>query len=211
MRTKRANGFGLVVLGAAMMWMSGCTASNDLDDLVTYMTGSFSSAGQAEADPENYFDIRLEMAPIWTEREDGSWLYVEQAVATALQRPYRQRVYRVHALDDDVFASDVYLLPGDPLEFAGAHEDPSLLADVTPEDLTLREGCTVYLRRVEDGSYFGQTEVGPCSSSLGDAAYATSEISMTADGLVSWDRGFNENGEQVWGATKGGYIFMKVE
>jgi CpeT protein len=64
---------------------------------------------------------------------------------------------------------------------------------------------------MKDGSYFGQTEVGPCSSSLGEAAYATSEISMTADGLVSWDRGFDENGQQVWGATRGGYIFMKVK
>jgi CpeT protein len=211
MRRMEAKGLGLMVLGAAMLWMGGCSASRDMDDLVTYMTGSFSSAGQAAADPDNYFDIRLEMAPIWTDREDGHWLYVEQAVATALKRPYRQRIYHVHALDDDVYASDVYLLPGDPLEFAGAHEKPSLLDGVTPEDLTLREGCTVYLQRMKDGSYFGQTEVGPCSSSLGEAAYATSEISMTADGLVSWDRGFDESGQQVWGATRGGYIFMKVK
>jgi len=29
--------------------------------------------------------------------------------------------------------------------------------------------------------------------------------------LRSWDQGFNEKGEQVWGATKGGYEFIKMK
>ena len=27
--------------------------------------------------------------------------------------------------------------------------------------------------------------------------------------LASWDQGFNDRGEQVWGALKGGYEFIK--
>jgi hypothetical protein len=27
--------------------------------------------------------------------------------------------------------------------------------------------------------------------------------------MVSWDRGYNDEGEQVWGAEKGGYRFVK--
>jgi hypothetical protein len=27
--------------------------------------------------------------------------------------------------------------------------------------------------------------------------------------MVSWDQGWNGEGKQVWGATKGGYIFVK--
>jgi hypothetical protein len=27
--------------------------------------------------------------------------------------------------------------------------------------------------------------------------------------LLSWDQGFNDKKEQVWGATKGGYAFIK--
>ncbi|MBK7887481.1 MAG: hypothetical protein IPJ86_09325 [Bacteroidetes bacterium] len=27
--------------------------------------------------------------------------------------------------------------------------------------------------------------------------------------LPSWDRGFNDDGVQVWGAERGGYIFLK--
>ena len=29
--------------------------------------------------------------------------------------------------------------------------------------------------------------------------------------LVSWDRGWNAEHEQVWGSEKGGYIFDKIE
>ena len=68
--------------------------------LAEWMSGSFSSAAQAADDPENYFDIRLEMVPIWSERSDGPWLYVEQAAASALDRPYRQRVYHLVETED---------------------------------------------------------------------------------------------------------------
>jgi hypothetical protein len=29
------------------------------------------------------------------------------------------------------------------------------------------------------------------------------------DKMITWDRGFDENSNQVWGATKGGYVFKK--
>ena len=42
------------------------------------MTGTFSTAVQATEDPE-FFDLSLHIKPIWTDRTDGRWLYVEQA------------------------------------------------------------------------------------------------------------------------------------
>ncbi len=68
----------------------------DLQDLARYMTGSFSSAQQAAQDTA-FLDIRLEAWPLWEHRDDGIWLYVEQADAGALDTPYRQRVYRLTA------------------------------------------------------------------------------------------------------------------
>ncbi|WP_188926788.1 CpcT/CpeT family chromophore lyase [Shewanella algicola] len=34
---------------------------------------------------------------------------------------------------------------------------------------------------------------------------------MTKDKIVSWDRGFDSNDQQVWGAVKGGYEFIKAQ
>jgi hypothetical protein len=51
-------------------------AEPGMEQLAQWMSGSFSSAAQA-AEDSAYYDIRLEMAPIWTDRDDAVWLYVE--------------------------------------------------------------------------------------------------------------------------------------
>ncbi len=94
----------------------------DLERLATFMAGDFSSEAQAKADTE-YRDIRLAMARIWTDRADGPWLYVEQAMASALDNPYRQRVYRLEHTGGDVFQSHVYALK-EPAKAVGAGKDP---------------------------------------------------------------------------------------
>jgi hypothetical protein len=182
----------------------------NVQELASWMTGSFSSTEQA-ANDANFFDIRLHMTPIWSTRSDGPWLYVEQAAAAKLNEPYRQRVYRLVAQDDGTIESRVFTLPGDPLRFAGKWAAPADFETLKPEDLELRSGCSLYLRRTSDGAYVGSTQGQGCESSLRGAAYATSEARITESGMRTWDRGFDAQGQQVWGATTGGYEFRKVE
>ena len=63
---------------------------SDMQRMLGFMTGSFSSEEQARSDAD-FYDIRLQMVRVWPERQDGCWLYVEQAAADSLDRPYRQR------------------------------------------------------------------------------------------------------------------------
>lgn len=175
------------------------------------LSGSFSSAIQAAKD-ESYFDIRLRVVPIWLDREDGPWLYVEQAAASALDRPYRQRVYHITGGTHEPLKSVVLALPGDPLEHAGAWRDADPLGQFGPDDLLLREGCAMtLLPEGEDGHWFATTHEADCQSSLRGATYATSEVVLTADFMESWDRGFDAEGAQVWGAEKGPYRFDRVD
>jgi len=74
-------------------------SQKDVEVLVDYMVGSFSSEEQAEKD-SNYFNIELEMTQIWNDRADGPWLYIEQAVAESKDKPYRQRVYQLRKRND---------------------------------------------------------------------------------------------------------------
>jgi hypothetical protein len=198
----------LLVLPALLVLVPGRGAASDLSDLLRYMTGSFSSTAQAEADSA-YLDIRLEMVRIWPDRTDGAWLYVEQAAGDALHRPYRQRVYRVTEEIDGGFRSEVFELP-EPKEFVGAWGEPDRFDGLGPRMLLPRRGCAVHLARAEDRAFVGGTEGSACSSELQGASYATSEVTITADRLVSWDRGFDEEGNQVWGATAGPYVFRRV-
>ncbi|MBY0111556.1 MAG: chromophore lyase CpcT/CpeT [Phycisphaerales bacterium] len=200
------------------------TRSN-LQELVDLMVGSFSSEKQHQEDAENFFDIRLHMAPIWRDissDEKGYWLYVEQAVAAMPDKPYRQRVYHVtmeYVSDQSgtatpVFKSAVYLLPGTPadvLKFTGAWKDATKLDGVTPDKLIPRDGCTVVMSRTGEGRFEGATVGKGCPSERGGAKYATAEVHVNKDGLQTWDRGYNEKDEQVWGAEKGGYRFERVE
>ncbi|MCY3001168.1 MAG: chromophore lyase CpcT/CpeT [Planctomycetota bacterium] len=181
----------------------------DLEQLRDWLSGSFSSEAQSAVDPEHYFHIQLHMSPIWQGLEGGAWLYVEQATAAKPDRPYRQRVYRLRSTSDGRLASDVYLLPGDPLVFAGAWRDPNLLAGLTPAQLLPREGCSIFLSRRADGSFAGMTEGRGCASELAGALYATSEVVLTSDSISSWDRGFDSTDKQVWGAELGPYLFIR--
>lgn len=178
-----------------------------LDTLLTYMTGSFSSAGQAAADSD-YFDISLHMYPIWSEDKSAKWLYVEQALTSRPDAPYRQRVYKVEILPDGRFASHVFTLPK-PEEAIGAWKQAAALAHWSPDSLEIRVGCTVFLAR--DGQAFsGATHESDCGSTLRGAAYATSKVSVFRDRIESWDQGFDSAGVQVWGAEKGGYRFDRL-
>lgn len=177
--------------------------------LCNYMSGSFSSNLQSQMDSD-YFDIRLHMIPIWSERNNEFWLYVEQALATMQEKPYRQRIYKVLALDDNRFESVVYEMH-EPLQYAGAWKDQSKLSMLSPDDLILREGCSIILQWNEAGYFEGKTGDNTCASNLRGASFATSEVKIYADTLISWDRGFDANRQQVWGAEKGGYIFNKID
>ncbi len=180
-----------------------------LAELTQLMTGAFSSAAQA-AEDEEFYEIHLKMARIWKDREDGVWLYVEQAAKDSLDKPYRQRVYRVRALDADYYESLIYALD-DPEAFIGAWGEPARFDTLTDANLAERNGCGVILRRVASGNFVGGTLARQCESKLRGASFATTEIEMDAKRLISWDRGFDDAGKQVWGAEKSGYVFDKHE
>ncbi len=168
------------------------------------MRGAFSSSEQHLRDTANYFDIRLTMTPVWQARTDGFWFYVEQAVAGFETKPYRQRVYHVIEPTPGKFESVIYTL-SDPLRFAGHAE---LIEKLTIDSLTEKAGCAVLLSK-QKGAFSGGTVGKNCPSERKGATYATSQVTIEKSRLLSWDQGFNDKEEQVWGAEKGGYQFVK--
>lgn len=183
--------------------------------LLAYMTGSFSSEAQSKAD-SNFYDIRLHMVEIQMGNEPGNWLYVEQALGSAQDKPYRQRVYQVVEITLGIYESRVYEFEN-PLQYAGGWKDASKLSSLTFDKLILRDGCSITLKYEHElvgdiniNRFVGSTGATSCPSSLRGASYATSEVVITEDQLLSWDRGWDVNGKQVWGAETGGYIFVKT-
>jgi hypothetical protein len=213
------SGFGAILLAGltatslclscAGSQKSAASQDRDLETLVNWMTGDFNSKAQSRRDSD-FYDIRLHIRPIWTADKTSHWLYVEQATASAENKPYRQRVYKVER-DPGVkngFKSSVYTL-SDPAKWTGAYKTPESFDVLKPADITLREGCTVFLEKQADGTFAGATRGSGCESNLRGAKYATSTVTISKQALISWDQGFDAAGKQVWGAVKGGYEFMK--
>ncbi|MBP6402222.1 MAG: chromophore lyase CpcT/CpeT [Bacteroidia bacterium] len=180
--------------------------STELKSLAQWMEGSYSSQNQHLKDTANYFDIRLQIIPIWKDKKDGYWFYVEQAVADYIDKPYRQRVYHLKENEKGVFESVVLTLK-DPLRFT---HKPEEIEKLITDSLTEKEGCSVILSKKDEFTFVGETQGKMCPSDRKGAAYATSEVTITENELISWDRGYNDKDEQVWGAEKGGYHFLKI-
>jgi hypothetical protein len=173
-----------------------------------YMSGRFSSELQSKNDSD-YFDIRLRMEPIWKSSESEFYLYVEQAMSTSLDKPYRQRIYRVVKQSDDRFVSYIYTMNA-PQRFTGKQGSDDVFNTITPDSLKVLEGCEVTLTYNRELMQFeGATADKTCPSTRSGATYTTSRVVIGEKGMNSWDQGWNDAGAQVWGATKGGYDFRK--
>jgi len=200
--------FAVLTLTAAPLFAADTATTIALERVATLLTGTFSSADQALAD-KNYRNTTLHAVRIWPDRTDGPWLYVEQAIAEALDQPYRQRVYQLALAADGTVETRVFTLD-DPIRATGAWRKTTPLSDLTPTRITFNEGCSVFFRAMPDGSFLGATHGDGCASDLRGATHATTEATLSSDQIVWWERGFNASGRQVWGSATGGYVFKRV-
>ncbi|GAB4161876.1 MAG: hypothetical protein Tsb0033_20040 [Winogradskyella sp.] len=178
-----------------------------LMELFALMQGSFNSEIQSEID-STYYNISLHMYPIWEDK--GHFLYVEQALNSMQNKPYRQRIYEVSQLNDSTFSSAVYTLNVDSL-WIGKWKTPKAFDSISIKNIALKEGCEVILKRISENHYIGKTGDTTCVSTMRGASFARSEVEILEDKILSWDRGFDANGNYVWGAEKGAYIFNKLD
>ena len=200
--------FFFLFLGEFAMAQSLPVNAKDLKTIYGYMAGEFSSEAQATRD-STFYHVNLRMVPIWPKSKDGYWLYVEQSVATAPDKPYRQRVYHLTLEDDTTILSQVYEIRN-PTQYVGAWKDQEKLDKLSADSLINRQGCGIYLHKVDKETFSGSTPGKQCLSSLRGAKYATSQVVIHPDTIVSWDRGWDIYDKQVWGAVMGGYMFIKT-
>ncbi len=196
---------------AAAPHRDAITPDDPAAKVAAMMQGHYDSRDQAAAD-KTYFPIALAMVLIWPQRSDGHWLYVEQAMADTPDKPYRQRAYRVYSGEDGEVISEVYTI-AEPERFVQGWRTGSLAA-LHRDMLQPRTGCAVHLRAQGDAAqsmvwWQGATVGNGCASERSGAAYATAEVRLEAERMSSWDRGFDADGKQVWGATAGAYVFVK--
>jgi hypothetical protein len=201
-------GIGLALL-VLLLGSVEARAQGAVVRLARWLTGTFSSQEQALADTA-FLDIRLQVVPIWPSRTDGCWLTLEQASSSKHGLPYRQRVYRLRQLPDSTIVGEVFALP-QAEACAGSGSRSERWDLLNADSLRACAGCALYLRPQGDSAFVGSTRGTGCASTLQGASYATSVVLVTDSVLISWDRGWDARGNQVWGAVSGGYVFRKLD
>ncbi|MEL6346641.1 MAG: chromophore lyase CpcT/CpeT [Myxococcota bacterium] len=172
-------------------------------ELSRHLRGRFDSLAQSKTDP-TYFAIQLETCRATVPELGDDVLYVEQASMDTLQAPYRQRVYVIEEIDETTARSRIFEIRGED-GFIGACANAPVTG-LSASALVEKPGCAVEM--TWDGKTFSGGTLGTdCETDINGAAYATSEITIDADTLESWDRGFFDDDTQAWGAVDGPYIF----
>ena len=134
------------------------------------MQGFYTSEKQSLED-KDFYHISLRMTPIW--KKKGYYLFVEQAMASKPESPYRVRVYRLVEGENNTFISEIYTLKNEK-DWIGKWATPKFYDNLKLEDLELKKGCEVVLKKTSQNEYQGQTGKQTCASELRGAKYASS-------------------------------------
>lgn len=182
-------------------------ADLELDELINLMTGSFSSKRQATIDT-NYREVLLHMYPIWPERE-GTWMYVEQSLASNQEEPHRQQIYKISRENDSVLRTDIYHIPNADLWIC-KWQTPESFDILLVESIQQKLGCELLLMKTSENTFKGKTNDKNCTSEISETLYTTSELEISKHSLTSRESGFDENDSLVWSTKKDGYVFDKI-
>jgi CpeT protein len=203
----------IILLVSIILLLIGCNVSKstsnkadsaELKELVSIMQGNYSSETHSKRDT-SYFNISLRMVPIW--KNKGHYLYVEQAMFSKQEKPYRVRIYKITQREND-FVSEIHTLKNEK-DWIGKWKTPEAFESLSESEIEVKQGCAVILKRIGKNKFSGATGNKTCPSELRGASYASSIVTVTESEILSWDQGFDKNDKQVWGAEKGGYQFVK--
>ena len=178
-----------------------------LKEFSAQLSGRFTSEAQSISNP-SYYAIQLHACPVDVPTLGSHVLYIEQALADNTGSPYRQRFYVLSDLGEDKVRSEIYTLEN-PESFIGLCTEDKI-ASFEASVATQKIGCHVELEWNGTG-FEGKTQEGTCPSDINGASYATSIVQTTPTQISSWDQGWDANGNQVWGAIEGAYLFDRKE
>jgi CpeT/CpcT family (DUF1001) len=139
--------------------------------------------------------------------------YVEQYSDNNPEAIYRQRIYRF-TRDDGENAARLEIFAPSPEQAArmkGAWRDPSKLAGLTPEGMTMYPGCEVWWRR-QDNQFVGTMKKDACkvaSRRSGRNLVITDDLVLTDHSIWIRDTAVDETGAYVYGNKAG--VHHKLE
>ena len=178
-----------------------------MEPLLSWLSGDFSSKEQAGYD-SRFTSAELRLREIWPGYQGYRWVYAEQYLTLRSIRPFRQRIYRFSPAPDGRILMAELTMPR-AIDFAGAWRQPALLDSLTPQQLSLRHGCEIWLSRTASGEYAGHTQVGHCATDFGGASTLVQHIWIGPNSIRLLDRAYDNQGGSRWGSPGEGYVYLR--
>lgn len=119
--------------------------SDDLLTLAQWMAGDFSNAKQSRENPQQFAHIHILFRPLPFNFFNGIGFYSEQVYDHDLWSPYRQGVHRLVDQEGQVYIENYGL--DDPVQYAGAAREPSILKTITPDVIQRRYHCSMVFKK----------------------------------------------------------------
>ncbi|MEM7556210.1 MAG: chromophore lyase CpcT/CpeT [Cyanobacteria bacterium P01_A01_bin.84] len=152
-------------------------------------------------------------------KDNSIFLYQEQAMVDKLSKPYRQRFLQIssYVLGNKSGNNSVNKVPTtfsvafkpknlqNWINFCNKKAEPKVVKYTQIGEKV----CTVTLHPADE-TYIGKTPSKGCPAKVRGAVRITNSILLRRTGMETWDRGFNAEGKQVWGAKNKPYYFQKV-
>lgn len=200
------------LFAAAALLTAAPAAADTAERFAAEAVGSWTSVEQS-VDPA-YDWVESEVVRIWPEREDGVWLYQENAIIGpspeakgregAKAAPYFQVIVQLRDLGGGTVHSTTWRV-ADRAAVRGAWAGEGTAFG---EEVLGDVACMGRMQRVGEGFWHGR---GECPNAFRGGVKVDSRSVRAPGRHVNWDRGFDAEGRHIWGPAEGGYIFVRKE
>jgi CpeT protein len=188
----------------------------DMEEYVNRISGKFSTRFNQTIDSTK--DDVMVRTIVFKRYPTVTWLYTQQGeFLNGKYYPYRQRIYAVEQMDEYYIRLSIFAFKDDAAYYTVLDDTTSSLTpqewlqNVPNEMLIAKEGCSILIYKDNLGAFRGSTNEKDCKGSFNGATYTTSEFVIYQHEVISWERGWDDEGNQKWGPKKTPYIYSKVE
>ena len=154
-------------------------------------------------------NIGLQVLPIWQDRVDGEWLYVEGRIIGSPRKPFRQRILQLVATPNGLIRLYSYSIPR-ASDFAGAYYSPQVLTSLTQSQLSISNNCELLIELKVTNTFVGETDTDSCMMKTG-IPVMTNFFAVSAVNISFLDGGYNKFGQLVSGRFDVPVTFLKIE
>ena len=204
-----------VLISIIALAVAGCASAVDesgapknglAEALASLMTDTFQTAPD---DPDN--TIRDHRVRLTSSAFDGVWLYYQLNTGDDWD-VYRQRVVELAENDDGAVLQKTYRLK-EPERFIDAWDKPGLLSSMTAEDIEpfFDDGCEQRWTLNAGGEWRGYVDPATCKifSERRQANISIeAEARLDAETYRQTERGFDEDGNKLFGTEPGEFIVL---